>query len=111
MITQVENGIVKISNQVIAKIASKAIQETDEVVALVEGRTKRTDKNNFYKAVGIRIQELEIAIDINPIIMLGTPLHQLSRFLQLNVKQVVEKMTGLLVSEVNINIVGLQAKE
>lgn len=107
MSIHVGNGSVNISNQAIAKIASIAIQETQEVTAIVKGRTKHTDKSKFYKAIGISIKELEIAIDVHPIVMFGTPLHKLSRTLQLNVKQVVEKMTGLVVSKVNINIAGM----
>lgn len=108
---QAEKGSVNISNQVIAKIASTAIQDNHEVTALVEGRTKRIDKNKFYKAVGISINEMEITIDIHPVVRLGKPLHQISRALQLAVKQVVENMTGLIVSEVNINITGIQFSE
>ncbi|MNC35866.1 hypothetical protein D3C75_843630 [compost metagenome] len=105
------NGSVHISNQAIAKIASSAIQATNEVTALVQGRTKRTDKKKFYKAIGIEIKELELIIDINPIVRLETPLHQLSRTLQFKVKQEVEKMTGLIVSAVNIGVVGIRSEE
>ncbi|MNM26812.1 hypothetical protein D3C81_372830 [compost metagenome] len=111
MAIHVENGSVNISNQVIAKIASTAIQDNHEVTALVEGRTKRTDRNKFYKAVGISINEMKIKIDIHPVVRLGKPLHQISRALQLAVKQVVENMTGLIVSAVNINIIGVQFNE
>jgi uncharacterized alkaline shock family protein YloU len=111
MAAQAEHGKVNISDQVIAKIASTAIQNNHAVAALVEGRTKRTDKHKFYKAVGIRIKGLEVSIDIHSVVRLGTPLHQMSRALQLAVKQAVEHMTGLIVSEVNIEIVGVQLSE
>lgn len=104
----VEKGRLHIADRVIAKVASTAIQSTSEVLALLEGRTKRTDRNKFYKAVGIRINGVEVAITIHPIVRFGLPIQQISRALQLAVKQAVESFTGLIVSEVNINIAGIQ---
>lgn len=66
MITKPESvqGSINISDQTIAKIVSSAIQRIREVAALVDGRTKRTDKHKFYKAVGIRIEETELFIEL-----------------------------------------------
>jgi uncharacterized alkaline shock family protein YloU len=100
-------GSVHISNQAIAKIASLSIREVREVTALADGWTKRTDRNKFYKAILIDINDMGLAINVNPIVRLGIPLHQLSRTLQLKIKQEVEKMTGLIVTAVNINIAGI----
>ncbi len=100
---------VHISKQVIAKIAAKGIQEAQEIIALMDGRIKRTDKNKFYKAVRINIREVEIAIEVYPVVQFGVPLHLICRTLQLKLKQMVEKMTGLIVSEININVVGVEA--
>lgn len=107
MITKHESvkGSIHISHQAIAKIVSSAIQSIREVTALVNGRTKRTDKNKFYKAVGLRIKETELFIELRMVVLLDTPLHLLSRALQMNVKQEVEKLTGINVSKVNIDIV------
>lgn len=99
-------GSVQISNQAIAKIVSLSIREVREVTALADGWTKRTDRNKFYKAILIDINDMGLAINVNPIVRLGIPLHQLSRSLQLKIKQEVEKMTGLIVTAVNINIAG-----
>lgn len=100
-------GSVQISNQAIAKIVSLSIREVREVTALADGWTKRTDRNKFYKAILIDINDMGLAINVNPIVRLGIPLHQLSRSLQLKIKQEVEKMTGLIVTAVNINIAGI----
>ena len=107
MITKYESvrGSINISDQTIAKIVSSAIQRIREVIALIDGRTKRTDKHTFYKAVGIRIEETEIFIELRTVVLMGIPLHLLSRNLQMNVKQEVEELTGLTVSKVNVDIV------
>ncbi|MNW40639.1 hypothetical protein D3C74_177550 [compost metagenome] len=111
MTTNVEQGSIRISNKAIAKIASMSILEVKEVTALVDGKMKRNDKSKCYKAVEVRIKESEITIDFCPIVRLGTPLHQLSRTLQNNIKKAVEEMTGLIVLSVNITIVGLHYED
>ncbi|AWB44750.1 hypothetical protein DCC85_11340 [Paenibacillus sp. CAA11] len=98
-------GSINISHRAIAKIASSVIQTIREVTALVDGRNKRTDKKKFYKAVGIRIEESGLLIDLHTVVLLGTPLHLLMKILQMNVKQEVERLTGLVVTKVNIDIV------
>lgn len=111
MTSKMESGRITISNQAIAKIASHAVQEMHGVTALVEGINKRTDRKKFYKAIGISIEGMELTIDIYPVLLFGSPIHQLAKSLQYEVKQVVEEMTGLLVSAVNIKIVRIQAQD
>lgn len=48
-------GNITISNRAILKIAGKAIQEAEEVKALMEGKTKRKNKDDFYKAIDLQI--------------------------------------------------------
>lgn len=110
MVTGVQTGSIRIFERAIAKIASHAIQEIHEVAALVEGRTKRVDRRKYYKAIRISVEELNLAIDIQAIVQLGTPLYDLSKEIQFKIKQVVEDMTGLVVSAVNIRIVGVYSK-
>lgn len=48
-------GNITISNRAILKIAGKAIQEAEEVKALMEGKTKRKNRDDFYKAIDLQI--------------------------------------------------------
>ncbi|MNC72359.1 hypothetical protein D3C75_1234000 [compost metagenome] len=51
-----------------------------------------------------RIEESELSVDLHMVVLLGSPHHLLSRILQLNLRQEVERLTGLTVSEVNVEI-------
>ncbi|WP_151737013.1 Asp23/Gls24 family envelope stress response protein ['Paenibacillus yunnanensis' Narsing Rao et al. 2020] len=100
-------GTIAISNRTITKIAGTAIQEMQEITALMEGTTKRRNRKDFYKAVGLEVSGSQVAFRIFPIIRLGTPLPQISRRLQDLIKSRVEKMTGLAVTEVHVTICGI----
>ncbi|UQZ36798.1 hypothetical protein C2I18_26670 [Paenibacillus sp. PK3_47] len=100
-------GRVAISNRTITKIAGKAIEEIQEVMALMQGSTKRKNKTDFYKAVNLTIEDGSVSIRIFPVLRLGTPLHEISRKLQHVIKSHVEKMTGFIVSEVHITVSGI----
>lgn len=100
-------GNIHISDRALAKIASHAVQKSKEVLELADGKIRRTDKKKFYKAIGLKIEEAGAIIQIAPIVTFETPLQQLAKFIQFNVKQEVEKWTGIRVLEVNIGIAGI----
>ncbi|WP_342439606.1 Asp23/Gls24 family envelope stress response protein [Paenibacillus sp. FSL L8-0436] len=100
-------GNITISNRAILKIAGKAIQEAEEVKVLMEGKTKRKNRDDFYKAIDLQINGGELAVHIFPIFVLGTPLHQLAQLLQQKIKSSLEILTGLKVSQVNVTVVGI----
>lgn len=107
---QLDIGNIVIAKEVIAKIASIAIQETPGIAAMLVGK-KSVNSKNFYKAVEIKLSQTEVEIGLRVVIIYGIPLHEISRLLQANVKKVVEDMTGLLVVNVNIDIVGIASKD
>lgn len=100
-------GKVAVSNRTITKITGKAIEEIQEVMALMQGTTKRKNKTDFYKAVELTIEEGSVRIRIFPVLSLGAPLHEISKRLQHIIKSHVEKMTGFIVSEVHITVSGI----
>lgn len=100
-------GCIHISNRTITKIAGKAVEEIQEVMALMQGRTKRRNKTDFYKAIELTIEDGNVCIRLFPVLRLGAPLHEISKRLQQIIKSHVEKMTGFLVSEVHITVSGI----
>ncbi|WP_150271506.1 Asp23/Gls24 family envelope stress response protein [Paenibacillus tepidiphilus] len=100
-------GTVAISNRTIMKIVGMAIQEMHEIMALMEGKTRRTNRKDFYKAIGLTVSGAQVTISISPVIRLGVPLQQISRRLQDSIKSHVEKMTGLAVSQVHVTVCGI----
>jgi uncharacterized alkaline shock family protein YloU len=59
---------------------------------------------NIAQGVGVEVGETEAAIDLDIVVEYGTSIAELGRSIQRNVKQTVERMTGLRVVEVNIAV-------
>ncbi|WP_337032870.1 Asp23/Gls24 family envelope stress response protein [Paenibacillus illinoisensis] len=111
---QLEGGNIRIADDVVAKIAGMAAMETPGIAAmsggLSEGWAKRLSGKNVQKGVGVEVGQLETAIDLRIIVLYETPIHEVSRMLQQNVREAVETMTGLRVVEVNVKVEGVSFK-
>ncbi|MFY9670697.1 MAG: Asp23/Gls24 family envelope stress response protein, partial [Trebonia sp.] len=59
---------------------------------------------NVAQGVGVEVGETEAAIDLDIVVEYGSSIAELGRSIQRNVKQSVERMTGLHVVEVNIAV-------
>ena len=59
---------------------------------------------NFSQGVGVEVGETEAAIDLDIVVEYGVGIAELGRSIQRNVKQAVERMTGLRVVEVNVAV-------
>ncbi|HTP17288.1 MAG TPA: Asp23/Gls24 family envelope stress response protein, partial [Streptosporangiaceae bacterium] len=59
---------------------------------------------NVAQGVGVEVGETEAAIDLDIVVEYGVSIAELGRSIQRNVKQAVERMTGLRVVEVNVAV-------
>jgi uncharacterized alkaline shock family protein YloU len=59
---------------------------------------------NVAQGVGVEVGETEAAIDLDIVVDYGVSIAELGRSVQRNVKQSVERMTGLRVVEVNVAV-------
>ena len=100
-------GQVKISNEVVATIAGLAALEVEGV----ETNTTFTDKILKNNGVKIQIEEEEVNLDITVVVEYGLSIPQIALKVQENVKNTVETMTGLKVSQVNIHTQGISFKK
>ena len=100
-------GQVKISNDVVATIAGLAALEVEGV----ETNTTFTDKILKNNGVKIQIEEEEVSLDVMVMIDYGVSIPEIALKIQENVKNTVETMTGLKVSQVNIHIQGISFKK
>ncbi|RVU54958.1 Asp23/Gls24 family envelope stress response protein [Anaerosphaera multitolerans] len=111
LIDGVNNGDVKISEEVIATIAVVAIEEIEGVVEMQSSlKTSVTDMlgvKNLSKGVKVSIGENEAVIDAFITVEYGKNIIELGKEVQKNVKEAVENMTGLDVVEVNVHISGI----
>ena len=109
-----EEGQITVAEGVVQKIAGKACREIAGVHAMGTGgsrafgsireRIPGSTGPNFAQGVGVEVGEKEAAIDLDIVVEYGVSIAELGRGIQRNVKQAVERMTGLRVVEVNIAV-------
>jgi len=115
MAEHIQQGTVRISDDVVSTIAGLAALETPGIAAMSggisEGLAKRLSGKNVQKGVSVEVGQVEAAIDLRVIVTYGSQIHNVCRKLQENVKEAVENMTGLNVVEVNVKVEGVAFKE
>ena len=109
-----EEGQITVAEGVVQKIAGKACREIAGVHAMgssgsrtfgtIRERIPGSTGPNFAQGVGVEVGEKEAAIDLDIVVEYGASIAELGRSIQRNVKQTVERMTGLRVVEVNIAV-------
>jgi uncharacterized alkaline shock family protein YloU len=108
------DGKITVAQGVVQKIAGIACREVSGVHAMgvstsrtfgaIRERIPGSSGPNVAQGVGVEVGETEAAIDLDIVVEYGVSIADLGRSIQRNVKQAVERMTGLEVVEVNINI-------
>lgn len=107
-------GQVKISEDVIATVASVAAESVDGVVKVGSNfKSQVTDilnTKNFNKGVRVNIGEKETIVDVYISIEYGIKIVEVSEKVQEEVKEAIENMTDFDVVEVNVHISGIAVK-
>lgn len=104
---------VKISNEAVATYAGIAISEVQGVYGMsgtLAGITEAiSGKKSYTRGVKVEVDEKSAKIDLNIIVEYGARIPDVAFEIQTKVKKSVETMTGLKVSEVNVNVQGVHA--
>ncbi len=108
------DGHITVAEGVVQKIAGKACREVSGVHAMGTSGTRAfgalreripgSSGPSFGQGVGVEVGETEAAIDLDIVVEYGVGIAELGRSIQRNVKQTVERMTGLRVVEVNVAV-------
>jgi uncharacterized alkaline shock family protein YloU len=109
-----DDGQITVAEGVVQKIAGKACREIAGVHAMgasgarafgaLRERIPGSSGSNVSQGVGVEVGETEAAIDLDIVVEYGVAIAELGRSIQRNVKQSVERMTGLHVVEVNVAV-------
>lgn len=109
-----EDGKITVAEGVVQKIAGKACREVGGVHAMGTGgartfgaireRIPGSSGPNVAQGVGVEVGETQAAVDLDIVVEYGASIVDVGRGIQRNVKQAIERMTGLQVVEVNVNI-------
>ncbi len=105
------NGSIKISEEVIATIASNAALEIDGVASVLQKvlpSTKSVAGNikNVRKGVGIVRNDEGLELTVQIVVKNGYKIPDVSLAAQTNVKETVANMTGINVTTTNIIVAG-----
>ncbi len=108
------DGQISVAEGVVQKIAGKACREISGVHSMGTGsarafgalreRIPGSSGPSVAQGVGVEVGETEAAIDLDIVVDYGVSIAELGRSIQRNVKQSVERMTGLRVVEVNVAV-------
>ena len=110
MNTTIDNGVIKISNEVIACIAKIAIEESNNIHTVSENILDKVLQIKE-KAIKVTFNENEtLEIDANVQVEFGINIPNAIKELQKDIIENIKIMTGLDVSAVNIKVVNLVEK-
>jgi len=108
-------GQIQIADEVISIIAGTAALEIEGVVAAPThfGRdvAEILGRKNLSKGVKVNVDGNEVFVSLNLLVKYGYKVQDVSAEVQNRVATAVETMTGLTVSEVNINVSGVQMEK
>lgn len=108
----IEQEEIKISNEVVASIAGKAVSEVSGVYGMAASITEVfKGKKNLGKGIKVEVENKEAKIDVNIIVEYGVRIPDIAFEIQKRVKKAVETMTGLVVTAVNIHVQGINTEE
>lgn len=107
-------GIVEISTDVVATIAGIAAVESYGLVGMAsrkqlkDGIVELLGRESLSKGVEVREVDGELIIDLFVIVSYGTRIDEVANNIIAQVKYSVEKITGLKVGSINVNVQGVR---
>lgn len=108
------DGKISVASNVVTKIAGLATREVSGVHAMGAGASRTlgslreripgSSGPNVMQGVSAEVGETQVALDLDIVIEYGVSIADLGRSIQRNVKNAVERMTGLEVTEINVTV-------
>ena len=110
-----ELGAIRISNNVIAKIAGNAATQCYGVVGMCtksgkDGLAKLLKKENLDKGIKVKTEDGALALTIYIIAEYGLNLSVIGESIRSSVKYQVEKATGMKVAVVRVNVESIRVE-
>ena len=107
-----DNSNIRIADDVVAVIAGVAVSEVPGVAEMSGGfaggiSEVLSGKKNLSKGIKVESSEKQTKIDVNIIVEYGIRIQDVAFEIQNRVKKAVESMTGLKVTQINVNVQGV----
>lgn len=111
----VDEGSIKIADEVVGIITGLAATEIDGVAGmsggLAGGIADMLGRKSLSKGVKVEVADENASVDVYVIINYGNSIPDVAWKIQDNVKQAIEGMTGLKVKAVNVHVQGVNFPE
>lgn len=108
------DGSLKVSNEVIIKIAELAASEITGVASenqrLVVNESPVTFANKLISPISVKIVDDSCQLEISIVTIHGNKAAEVAERVQESVKSAIQNMTGIAVSKVNVKVTGIQYK-
>ena len=107
------NGTVSFATEVVATIAGLAATEVDGVASMISPSSgladmfSRKSNRNLTKGVRIDLEDNRVSVDVTITVDYGSPIPDVARNIQENVKKAIETMSGLDVKSVDVHVTGI----
>ncbi len=108
-----QDGTVSFATDVIATIAGLAATEVEGVASMssqsptLADMFTRKNARNFTKGVRVDLNDNCVTVDVTIVVEYGSPVPDVARGIQENVKKAIETMSGLTVHSVDVHISGI----
>ncbi len=110
-----ELGIMKIADEVLGIVAGIAILEVEGVAAmsggLAGGIAEMLGRKNLSKGIKLENSEQGLKVEVNIIVEFAVNIPRLTEEVQRRVVEKIERITGVRVAAVNVNIEGVHLPE
>ena len=106
-------GTVSFATDVVATIAGLAANEVEGVASMTSSSStfadilSRKSSRNYTKGVKVDIDNNRVAVDVTIIVDYGSPVPDVAKNIQENVKKAIETMSGLDVLSVDVHVQGV----
>lgn len=111
------NGFIKVSEEVINKIAYTAALETEGVCKVVAKKAVTVNPKKIIKgmklpkAISYESTEEGLVIDASIVVSYGTKIQEVAANVQSHILDTVQNMTGLDVCTVNVTVIGVETQK
>jgi uncharacterized alkaline shock family protein YloU len=106
-----KKGRVSIAKDVVVSIAAIAVTDIEGIVHSRRGDKPFRRGEEMKRHIDVQVEEENVKITVRTVVIQGFPVHKVAKEVQTHVKTQVEKMTGLTVSGVDVDIQRLAQSE
>ncbi len=104
MVEMKEKGRISISKDVVTAIAGIAVSEVDGIANLRSGDGAFRRGEGMKRYVDTEVEGENVRVTVRITIYYGRPIHKVAKQVQTRVKSEIEKMTGLKVNAVDVDV-------